>query len=205
VRHADAICLDATFGDPRLIFPPRTAVLAEVRAFVEATLHDGRTPVLLAPPFGASPALVLDLAQAGIAVRAHPRIVAALMRLRGVCARLPAPARFAGRVSKGEVLLWPPEARDASGLAALENLRFALVSGSAVEPAVLERMRLQHGFALTNMPSAVEILAAVEATGAREVALFHGGAESLAADLRERGLDAYAVGPPRQMTLPVGR
>jgi len=98
-------------------------------------------------------------------------------------------------------LLWPPEARDASTLAALDHLRFALVSGSAAEPGVMARMRVQHGFALTNLPSAAEIITAVEATGAKEVALFHGGAEPLAALLRERGLDAYALGPPRQMTL----
>jgi hypothetical protein len=129
-------------------------------------------------------------------LRAHPRVAAVLSRLRAVCESLPVPARFAGRIARSEVLLWPPEARDAESLAALDNLRLALVSGLAAEPGVLERMRVQHGFALTNLPSAVEILAAVEATGAREVALFHGGAEPLAALLRERGLDAYARPAP---------
>jgi hypothetical protein len=205
VRRADAVCLDATFGDPSLFFPPRQEAIAGVRAFAEKALADGQTPVLLAPPFGALPAVTLALAQAGLALRAHPHIAAVLSRLRGVCESLPSPARFAGRVAKGEVLLWPPEARDASNLALLPSLRFALVSGSAAEPGVLERMRVQHGFALTNLPSAGEIATVIEATGAKEVALYHGGAEPLAATLRERGLDAYAMGPPRQMTLPGGQ
>jgi hypothetical protein len=205
VRRADAICLDATFGDPSLLFPPRQEAIAGIRAFAQQALGDGQTPVLLASPFGALPAVALDLVQAGLSLRAHPRIAAVLSRLGGVCESLPVPARFAGRVAKGEVLLWPPEARDASNLVALDRLRFALVSGSAAEPGVLERMRLQHGFALTNLPSAAEITTAIDATGAREVALFHGGAEPLAALLRERGFDAYALGPPRQMTLLVGR
>ena len=203
VRHADAVCVDATFGDARLVFPPRQESIASVLAFVAASLRDGRTPVLLASPFGALPAVALALAQAGIAMRAHPRIVAVLARLRGASELTPAPARFAGRVASGEVLLWPPEARDASALTTLENLRLALVSGSAADPEAVERLRVQCGFVLTNMPSAAEILAAVEATGAREVALFGGGAESLAALLCERGFDAYALGPPRQMLLPV--
>jgi len=202
VRRAEAICIDATFANPSWVFPPRQEAIAGVRAFAHKTLGDGQTPVLLASPFGALPAVALDLAQAGLALRAHPRIAAVLSRLRSECEGLPAPARFAGRVAKGEVLLWPPEARDASSLAALESLRFALVSGSAADPEVLERLRVQHGFALTNMPSAAEIAIAIDATGAKEVALFHGGAEPLAALLRERGLDAYALGPPRQMTLP---
>jgi putative mRNA 3-end processing factor len=204
VRRADAVCLDATFGDPRLIFPPRKEAIAAVRAFAQTALGDGQTPVLLASLFGALPAVARDLAQAGMTLRAHPRVAAVLSRLSGVCESLPTPARFAGRVAKGEVLLWPPEAREASNLAGLDNLRFALVSGSAAEPGVLERLRVQHGFALTNFPSAAEIVTAIDATGAKEVALFHGGAEPLAALLRERGLDAYALGPPRQMTLPGG-
>jgi len=205
VRRADAVGIDASFGDPRLMFPPRQEAIASVRGFVQAALDDGKTPVLLASPFGALPAVTLDLAQAGLTLRAHPRIAAVLSRLRNLCEHLPAPTRFAGRIAKGEVLLWPPEARDASNLLVLDNLRLALVSGSAADPKVLDRMRLQRGFALTNLPSAAEIAIAVEATGAREVALFHDGAEPLAALLRERGLDAYALGPPRQMTLPGGQ
>jgi hypothetical protein len=203
VRHADAICIDATFGDARLVFPPRQAAITNVRAFVQAAFRDGQTPVLLASAFGALPAVALDLAGAGIALRAHPRIVEVLARLRVSCDVLPAPARFAGRVASREVLFWPPESRDASALAALEHLRLAWVSGSAADPEALARMRVQQGFALTNMPSAAEILAIVQATGAREVALFGEGAEPLAALMRTKKLDAYALGPPRQMLLPV--
>ncbi len=202
VRDADAVCVDATFGDPRLTFPPRGEAIADIRTFVKTTLGDGRTPVLLASPFGALSAVAQDLIEAGFALRAHPRVAAVLARLRAAGEHLPAPTRFAGRITKGEVLLWPPEARDAESLAALDNLRLALVSGSAVEPSVLEHLHLSQGFALTNLPSAAEILAAIAATGAKEVALFHDGAEPLATLLRERGFDAYALGPPRQMTLP---
>ncbi len=201
VRHADAVCVDATFGDPALAFPPRMETIAGIRAFVQTTLADGQTPVLLASPFGALPAVALDLAQAELPLRAHPRIVAVMARLREIGEPLPAPARFAGRVARGEVLLWPPEARDAANLVALENLRLALVSGSVAKPGKMGAMRLRHGFALSNLPSATEILTAVDAIGAREVALFHAGADPLAALLRERGLDSYAVEPPRQMTL----
>ena len=205
VRHADAVCIDATFGDPRLVFPPRREAIAGVRAFVETALRDGQAPVLLASAFGALPAVALDLAGAGIALRAHPRIVSVLARLRLACDIIPAPTRFAGRVTSREVLLWPPEAREAAALTALESLRLAWVSGSASDPEALARMRVQQGFALTNLPSAAEILAVVQSTGAREVALFGEGAEPLAALLRTQELDAYALGPPRQMLLPVDR
>ena len=151
------------------------------------------------------PAVVVELARAGIAVRAHRRIAAGLARLRLVCESLPAIPRFSGKLDQGEVLLWPPEARKAASLAALGDLRLALVSGAAADSEVLAHLRLRDGFALTNLPSFAEIVAAVEATGAPEVALFAGAAESVAALLRQRGLDAYALGPPQQMTLPAGK
>jgi putative mRNA 3-end processing factor len=202
IRRADAICLDATFGDPRLVFPPRKQVVAEVRAFVAEALQKGQTPVLLASPFGALPALVLDLARAAVPMHAHPRIAAVLTRLRGVCPGLPVVPRFAGKLAAGGALLWPTEARDNASLQAVGSPCLALVSGAAADPEMLARMRVQHGFALTNMASFPEILSTIEATGAREVALYHGSAEALATLLRGRGYQAYALEPPRQMTLP---
>jgi hypothetical protein len=75
------------------------------------------------------------------------------------------------------------------------------VSGSAAIPEVLSRMQVDQGFALTSLPSHEEILAAVQMCGAREVALFHAGADELASDLRSRGFHAYPLGPPKQMPL----
>jgi hypothetical protein len=205
MRRADAVCIDATCGAPTLVFPPRRQVLAQVCAFVEESLRQAGRVALLASAFGALPAVVIALARAGIAMRAHRRIAAVLARLRSVCAQLPAIPRFAGKLDAGEVLLWPPEARRAAGLAALGDLRLALVSGSAADPHVLANLQLEHGFALTNLPCFAEIVAAVEATAAREVALFSGAADAVATVLHQRGLSAYVLHPPRQMPLPAGR
>jgi putative mRNA 3-end processing factor len=202
VRHANAICIDATYGDPRLDIPPRAQAVAQVRAFVQASFDAGQIPVLLVSPFGSLPFIASDLAAARIPLRAHPRIAMALSNLRSMCQGLPLAKRFAGKVAKGEVLLWLPEARDAAFLHTEKDLRLALVSGAAATPDVLVRMRIEHGFPLTNLPNFSEILTIIEATGAKEVALFHGAAETLTEFLRQRGLDAYVLGPPRQMTLP---
>jgi hypothetical protein len=158
--------------------------------------------VLLASPFGALAAVALALSHANLALRAHPRIAAVLARLRAYQPSLPTPARFSGRVAEGEVLLWPSEARDAVALSALERLRFAFISGAAAHAETLARMRVERGFALTILPTATEIETTIAATGAKEVALFHDGAESLAKRLLDRRLFAYALEPPLQMTLP---
>jgi len=201
-RRADAICVDASVADPEQVLPPRQQTLAQIRVFAEQHVRERGVPVLLASPFGALPAVVLELGRAGIAMRAHRHLAAVLGRMRPLYPDLPLVPRFSGKVSEGEVLLWPPEARNASVLTTLGELHIALISASAADRAVLTALRITHGFALTNRPSISEILAAVMATGAREVALYRGAADAAAALLRERGLHAYPLGPPHQMTLP---
>ena len=202
MRRTDAVCIDATFGDPALVIPPRQQTIAEIVAFARSVLAEKQTPVLLASPFGALAAVASALSHASLALRAHPRIAAVLARLRAYQPSLPTPSRFSGRVAEGEVLLWPSEARDAVALSALARLRFAWVSGAAAHPATLSRMRVERGFALTVLPTAAEIETTITATGAKEVALFHDGAEALARRLLDQGLFAYALEPPMQMTLP---
>ena len=132
--------------------------------------------------------------------RAHRRRAAAAC---AACARACRPSRASRESSTAsEVLLWPPEARKSAGLVALGEFRGALVAAAAADPAALAAFGIEHGFALSNLPTFAELLAAIEATGAREVALVRGPAEAVATALRERGVDAYPLGPPRQMTLP---
>ena len=109
--------------------------------------------------------------------------------------------RFAGKLGPQEALLWPPEARGASALGALVSPSFAFVSGFSVERTAVDCMRADQGIALSNQAGFDDLVAYLEATGAHEVALHRGFAETFAAILRERGYDAYAIDPPRQMEL----
>jgi hypothetical protein len=200
-RRADALCINATAAHPELVCPPRRETLAAVRAFAQEGVQADQRTVLLGAAYDALPAVAGELTRAGIALRAHPRVSAVLARLHRVHAAIPAVPRFAGKLEPNEVLLWPSEARNAAALGSLGAARLALVSAAAGDPAVLADLRLELGFVLTHLPSFAEVLAAVAATGAHEVALARGPTESVAAALRERGCEAYGLGPPRQMSL----
>jgi hypothetical protein len=202
VRSCDAICVDASLGEPTLFFPPRKQALADVVAFVQETLHDKLTPVLLGSPFEALPAVALHLARLGIALRGQARIAAAWSKMRAVWDALPQVGRFANKVGPGEVLLWPVGAEQVAALGSQPNLRMAVVSAAAARPEPLAALASAARFPLTNLPSFSEIMTAIEATGAREVALFRGRSEGLVEILRARGCDAYTLEPPTQMTLP---
>jgi putative mRNA 3-end processing factor len=204
VRRADALCIDGTLGDPRFVLPPPEEALAAVRRFVVDCRAEGRAPVLLVPPFGTAMDVAATLAEAGVGLRAHRAIVSAAAAFRAAGARPPLMARFAGRLGDGEALLWPSDAREAPLLGALGSPRFALVSAFSLDPPTLRRLRADVGIGLSNLAGFPDLLAYVEASGAREVAVHRGFTEALAAILRQRGIEAYALGPPHQMDLFAG-
>jgi hypothetical protein len=200
VRPAEAVCLDATFGARRFVFPAPADARAEIVALVREALGAGRAPIVLVEP-GPALALAAALGEAGVAVRAARPIVkeAAAYARAGLPA--PTPQRFDGRLRADEALLWPPEARDAPRLGALASPFVILASGWAADATAVAAARAERGVALTDRADFAGLLRYVESTGARQVALLGATSDELAVALRERGIDAYPVGPPRQIAL----
>jgi putative mRNA 3-end processing factor len=201
VLPAEAVCIDGTFGDPRFVFPPREEALAAVRAFAGEALAAGRTPVVVAPVYGAAMDVADALSRKGIALRGHRAMITAAAAFRAAGVPVPLIARFDRKVGPNEALLWPPEARDAPLLGVLSSPVFAFVSGFSLDGESRSFMRADAGIPLSNQSGYPDLLAYLEATGAREVAVTRGFSESFAEDLRGRGYDAYSLGPPRQMEL----
>ena len=201
IRRVDAVCVDATFGDPRFVLPPPDEALAQVRRFVEQSLATGHAPVILAPAYSTALDVAAALGSAGFAVRGHRRIVDAVKAFRSAGANLGPLLPFHKTLGVGEALLWPPEDRDSSRLANLRRPRFALVSGFSLDSDAVARVRPDTTIAMTNQAGFPDLLAFIAETGAQEVAVHRGFAESFAAHLRGQGLDAYAVGPPQQLDL----
>jgi Cft2 family RNA processing exonuclease len=201
VRPAHALCVDATFGARRFSFPPVEEALADARRLVTETLGRGGAPVVLVEPTAAALSLAAALAEAGVAVRGARAIVqvAAAHAHAGLAA--PAVQRWDGKLRRGEALLWPTEARDAGSLGRLSSPTVILASGRASDAREVARARADHGVALADRADFAGLLRYVEATGAREVALLHAPDEELADELRARGVDAYPLGPPRQIPL----
>lgn len=200
-RVADALCLDGTFGSPRFAFPTIDQALALVVAFVTERLGAGHAPVVLAHTRGELLACAVALARAGVALRAHRTVTAAADSYRAAGIAGPLLARFAGRLAPGEALLWPAGARDAPTLRRLAAPAFVLASGAAADPAVVESARVDAAVPLSTMADFAGLLRYVEETGAREVAVLHAGGAELCQTLRARGIDAYPLGPPEQISL----
>lgn len=203
VRAADALCLDATFGHPRFRFIDRREAEERARRFARDARDHGRPVVLLAAALGPAPELAAVLAADGWKLRGHRSIIDAAAGYQRAGVDGPVIARFAGRLGKNEALLWPASARDAGLIRRRlgSEARAAWVSGFACDPAAVALLGADEAIPYAHAADFAGLLAYAAATGAREIAVKNGFAEELAAAFRERGADAYVIGPPRQIDL----
>lgn len=201
VRAADALCIDATFGNPRFVFISREEAGDAACRFAQASRDAGCAVVFLVGAFGPAQDLAPALAGAGWKLRGHRSTVAAAAAYRRVGVDLPAITRFSGKLGPDEILLWPATQRAAGQLGRLGPTRVAWVSGWAGDATAAARVGADESIPYSSHADFAGLLAYVLATGAHEVAAEHGFAEDFAAELREREIGAYVLGPPRQIPL----
>lgn len=191
--ECEALALRAVYGHPRYLFPPREAVLEKVRAFVEASLREGRTPVLVAAAVGAAQDLVRWLGDRGHTLRLH----STAMRACQVYAAAGVPLqRYVPLEAEGDVVVVPPTARlERLGL---KERRVCALSGRAVDGI----RGVDEALPLSDHAGFEELVEYAVRSGARRVYCLEGHAEELAAVLRQRRIEAVAVREHHQLRLP---
>ncbi len=201
-RHADALCLDATFGHPMFAFVPPDVARTQLVRFARSVIDAGKTPVILVLPFESAMDAAAALADASITLRTHSKILLAAAAFRAAGAAPAAMMRCSRKLaSSGEALLWPANERDAPALGAITRPVFAFVSGAASDPATVARLRVETAIPWSNHADFAALCAYAETTAGREIATVGTHAEVLAGHLRAPGRIAYALGPPSQMGL----
>lgn len=201
VAECDFLVMESTFGHPRYRFPPKHEVFDAVRGWCEEILARGEQPVLLAYALGKAQEAQKQLSERGLRLCAHRSIdeISKLYEASG--AEVGAARLFEGTFRPGEVGLFPPHAWRRRKFRSLSRPRVAVLTGWAVDPGVASRYGAEVAFPVSDHADFPSLVAYAEATGAQEVLTVHGFAEELAAALRERGIEARAVGKPHQMEL----
>jgi putative mRNA 3-end processing factor len=197
----DTIVIPATYGIPLFKFPPREEVYAQIRAWVDRCLEDRATPVLIANQIGTAQELMRLLGDAGYRLRVHRSIydIAKIYRELGV--GLPTSRRFAGTPARDEVVIFPPILRKHASIRKLRKSQTALVSGHAADPSFVFRHRVDAAFCLSDTLDHDELMELLAETGAREIYLSSGYVEELGEELRAKGVRAYSLVPPTQLSL----
>lgn len=198
---ADLLIVEATYGRPHFVFPPRDEVVDRICAWCRRCLDQGRIPVLLAYSFGKGQELMACLAEAGMDLLVHPMLhdVASVYRTLGV--DLPEARRLGEGPVSGAVVIWPPHLRGSRRLRALGEVRTAYISGWALDPQARSWMGADAAFPLTDHAGFDELCDYVQGTGARLVYTLHGYADDLAHQLSRRGHDARPLARTEQLRL----
>jgi putative mRNA 3-end processing factor len=193
--------MESTFGHPRYVFPPKAEVLASVRRFVDDTLADGMTPVLLGYALGKAQEILKYLSDLGYPCRAHP-VVHAVNRVyeaNGVALPNVRPLGPEGP-DAGEVVVAPPNLARGTAMRGVKRRRTAVLTGWAVDGARWFR-GVDAAFPLSDHADFPSLVRYAKATGAGRVFTVHGHAGPLAEALRKERIRAEPLKAQAQLEL----
>ena len=188
----DTLAIRAVYGHPRFVFPPREQLLERLQQFVERSLREAKTPVIVAAALGEAQEAVRFLGPRWT-LRLHPTAfracdvyVAQGVELRG----------YVRLEDDGHVVVVPPTVKLAR--LGLRAYRVCVLSGRAVGGIPGADQALP----LADHAGFDELLACARASSARRVLTIDGHAEDFARALRAEGIDAVAVREHHQLRLP---
>src|SRR5439155_25548039 len=109
--------------------------------------------------------------------------------------------RYDAKVVTGKVLICPPSANRSRMLERIPRKRVAMISGWAVEPNAIYRYQVDAAFPLSDHADYDDLIRYVELVQPQRVLTLHGFAAEFARDLRDRGIEAWALSAQNQLEL----
>ena len=204
-RKADTLIMETTFGLPRYAMPPTAETLAAMIAFCREALVDGVLPVLLGYSLGKAQEILCAVLAAGLTPMLHDSEWALTKFYREHCPGFPEGyVRFDADFVEGHVLICPPGAVRGRWFSELPRRRVAVLTGWALDRGATYRYGSDAAFPLTDHADYPDLLRYVELVQPQRVFTVHGFAEEFAADLRARGIEAWALGKANQLELGLG-
>jgi hypothetical protein len=196
--QADLLIMETTFGLPKYVFPPAEEVAAGIVQFCRECLATGVTPVLLAYSLGKTQELLQILGRAGLPAMLHPQ-AARLTALYEQAGMEFAPyAEFDAVRYGGHVVISPPHDRL---IQLVHPRRTAIATGWALDSSARYQYGCDAAFPLSDHAGYDDLLTFVDRVRPKRVLTLHGFAREFARTLRQRGVEAWAVGRENQMDL----
>src|SRR5437667_9762908 len=200
-RQADTLVMETTFGLPRYRFPPTKQVVDMMVAFCSETIDAGEVPILLGYSLGKAQEILCSLEGAGLTPMLHGSVYR-MTRIyeqfgQSFCKYM----RYNGNDVAGKVLICPPSANRSQMLEKIPRKRVALISGWAVDSDAVYRYQVDAAFPLSDHADYDDLLRYVDLVQPRRVFTLHGVAAEFARDLRERGVEAWALTKENQLEL----
>jgi DNA ligase-1 len=201
--HAETLIMETTYGLPRYVFPPFEEVMGQILKFCIESLEEGATPILLGYSLGKSQEILANLCGAGMRVMLHSTIAKLMPVYESEGIVFPEHTPWDTKTAAGHVLICPPTSAGSKSMALVKKRRVAAITGWALDPGAIHRMRCDAAFPLSDHAGYDDLLRHVENVAPKRVLTLHGFASEFAADLRARGIEAWALTGPNQLDLAI--
>ncbi|PYK82531.1 MAG: DNA ligase [Verrucomicrobia bacterium] len=200
-RPADSLIMETTFGLPRYQFPPTEHVIAQIVAFCREAIEDGAVPVLLGYSLGKAQEILCSLDGAGLTPMLHGSVYQMTRIYEQFGQSFCKYVRYNKNDVAGKVLICPPSASHSPMIQKIPRKRVAMISGWAVDPNAVYRYQVDAAFPLSDHADYNDLIRYVDLVQPKRVFTLHGFASEFARDLRERGIEAWALNEENQMDL----
>src|SRR5881398_10040 len=200
-RPADSLIMETTFGLPRYQFPPTEKIIEQIVSFCRETIEDGAVPVLLGYSLGKAQEILCSLDGAGLTPMLHGSVYQMTRIYEQFGQSFCKYVRYNKNEVAGKVLICPPSASDSAVIGKIPRKRVAMISGWAVDPNAVYRYQVDAAFALSDHADYNDLIRYVDLVQPKRVFTLHGFASEFARDLRERGIEAWALSEENQMDL----
>src|SRR5213595_809783 len=204
-RQAQTLVMETTFGLPRYRFPPTEQIVGQIVAFCRDALETGAVPVLLGYSLGKAQEILCALSDAGLKPMLHGSVHQMTRIYEQFGQAFCDYERYNANEVAGKVLICPPSTNRSRMLEKIKSKRVAMISGWAVDPNAIYRYQVDAAFPLSDHADYTDLLRYVELVQPERVLTLHGFAAEFARDLRERGLEAWALSEENQMELTLGK
>ena len=201
-RQADTLIMETTFGRPRYRFPPTEQVVDQIVAFCRETLDDDAVPVLLGYSLGKGQEILCSLDGAGLTPMLHGSVYQMTRVYEQFGQSFCKYVRYSANQVAGKVLICPPSANRSRMLEKIRRKRVAMISGWAVDPNAVYRYQVDAAFPLSDHADYDDLLRYVDLVQPKRVLTLHGFAAEFARDLRNRGVEAWALSDENQLEFP---
>lgn len=199
---AQTLVMETTYGLPRYRFPPSDAVIRDVVRFCVECREDGDTPVLLGYSLGKAQEILVALRGAGLDIMLHASVWSITRIYEGHGMSFPPYEKLDPQKIDGHVLICPPSVSGSRMLARVARKKVAVLTGWAMNSGAAFRYRCDAAFPLSDHADYTDLLRHVERVQPQRVLTLHGFAEEFARDLRNRGIEAWALTGRNQLDLP---
>ena len=200
-RQADTLIMETTFGLPRYQFPPTEKVTEQIVSFARDALDEGAVPVLLGYSLGKAQEILCSLDGAGLTPMLHGSVFQMTRIYEQFGQSFCKYVRYNKNDVAGKVLICPPSASHSPMIEKISRRRVAMISGWAVDPNAVYRYQVDAAFPLSDHADYNDLVRYVDLVQPKRVFTLHGFASEFARDLRERGIEAWALSEENQMEL----